>query len=173
MGFTMKEAIEILDRTPQTLEYFLSGLSDEWIRCNEGEGTWNAYEVIGHLVDGEKNNWIPRLEHILQEGNSNPFPPFDRFSHLTNSPNEPVSKKLLEFKSMRNVNIQKLKYLVEHEEQLAITGIHPEFGVVKVSELIATWVVHDLTHITQIARVMANRYKVEVGPWKEYLGILK
>lgn len=173
MEFTLKEAIEILDRTPQTLEYFLSDLSDEWIRCNEGEGTWNAYEVIGHLVDGEKNNWIPRLEHILQEGNSNPFPPFDRFSHLTNSPNEPVSKKLLKFKSTRNLNIQKLKYLVEHEEQLAITGIHPEFGVVKVSELIATWVVHDLTHITQIVRVMANRYKVEVGPWKEYLGILK
>lgn len=173
MKFNLKEAIEILERTPQTLEHFLSGLSDGWLHCHEGEGTWNAAEVIDHLVEGEKHNWIPRLEIILQEGERKPFPPFDRYSHLNEQSERSIEQKLIEFKAMRARNIAKLKSLVESDLHLERTGIHPAFGTVRVRELLSTWVVHDLTHMAQIVRVMAERYRTDVGPWKEYLGILK
>ncbi|AYB38476.1 DinB family protein [Brevibacillus laterosporus] len=173
MNFNMEEAIEVLERTPQTLEYFLSGLSDRWLLCNEGEGTWNVSEVIEHLFEGEKNNWIPRLEIILQEGESKVFPPFDRYSHLNERSERSLEQKLLEFKTIRTQNIIKLKALFESEFHLELTGSHPAFGVVKVREMLSTWVVHDLTHIAQIVRVMAERYRADVGPWIEYLGILK
>ncbi|MFD0697734.1 DinB family protein [Paenibacillus sp. GCM10027628] len=173
MNFNMKEAIEVLERTPQTLEYFLSGLSDGWLQCNEGEGTWNVSEVIGHLIEGENNNWIPRLEFILQEGERKPFPPFDRYSHLNERSERSIEQKLLEFKAIRIQNTTKLKALIEPELHLELTGSHPAFGVVKLREMLSTWVVHDLTHIAQIVRVMAERYRADVGPWKEYLGILK
>jgi hypothetical protein len=173
MNFNMKEAIEILQRTPQTLESFLSGLSDSWLECNEGEGTWNASEVVEHLIEGEKNNWIPRLEIILQEGESKTFPPFDRYSHLNERTEKSTEEKFLEFKAIRAQNITKLKALIEPELHLELKGSHPAFGEVKLRELLSTWVVHDLTHISQIVRVMAERYRTDVGPWKEYLGILK
>jgi DinB superfamily len=173
MNFNMKEATEALERTPQTLEYFLSNLSKGWLQCNEGEGTWNLSEVIEHLIEGEKNNWIPRLEMILQEGESKPFPPFDRYSHLNERPDRSIEQKLLEFKAIRIQNITSLKGLIESHLHLEKTGSHPELGIVKLKELLSTWVVHDLTHIAQIVRVMAERYRADVGPWKEYLGILK
>ncbi|OLS40106.1 DinB family protein [Bacillus sp. MRMR6] len=173
MEFKLKEAIEILERTPQSLEYFLAGLSAGWLQCNEGEGTWNATDVIEHLIEGEKTNWIPRLQFILKEGESKTFPPFDRFSHLNESKERGIEQKLLEFKTVRRQNVWKLKELISQDEMLELTGIHPAFGSVKVSELITTWAVHDLTHIAQIVRVMAERYRADVGPWKEYLGILK
>ncbi len=169
----MKEAIEVLERTPQTLENFLSGLSQDWLQCDEGEGTWNAIEVIEHLIEGEKNNWIPRLEFILQEGGNRPFPPFDRYSHLTDRSQLSIDQKLQEFKEIRMKNIRKLKSRVEPDLHLELKGLHPEFGTVTIRELLSTWVVHDLTHIAQIVRVMAERYRADVGPWKEYLGILK
>ncbi|MBW8351564.1 DinB family protein [Bacillus sp. IITD106] len=173
MNFNINEAVEVLERTPKTLEYFLSGLSNGWLDCNEGEGTWNTTEVIEHLIEGEKNNWIPRLKFMLQEGESKPFPPFDRFSHLQDGGEKSIEEKLDEFKTIRAQNIEKLKALIEPDLHLEITGLHPEFGTVKVRELISTWVAHDLTHIAQIVRVMAKRYKEEVGPWVEYLSILK
>lgn len=173
MNFHLKEAIEVLERTPQTLEYFLSGLSDGWLQCNEGKGTWNATEVIEHLIEAEKNNWIPRLEFILQEGENNPFPAFDRYAHLHDKSKKSIEQKLLDFKTIRTRNIDKLKMLIESKSHLELTGFHPAFGVVKARELISTWVVHDLTHIAQIVRVMAERYRADVGPWIAYLGILK
>jgi len=173
MHFNLKEAIEVLERTPQTLESFLSGLSEGWLYCNEGEGTWNAVEVIEHLIEGEKNNWIPRLEFILKEGCNQPFPPFDRFSHLNDKSQMSIDEKLQEFKEIRMQNITKLKSLIEPELHLELKGSHPAFGTVKIRELLSTWVVHDLTHIAQIVRVMAERYRADVGPWIEYLGILK
>jgi hypothetical protein len=174
LNFNVKEAIEILERTPQSLEYFLFGLSAGWLECNEGKGTWNAAEVIDHLIEGEKNNWIPRLEFIIQEGERKSFPPFDRFSHLREKGTEvSIEQKLLEFKTIRAQNISKLKRLIRSDSNLELTGCHPEFGVVKVRELLSTWVVHDLTHIAQIVRVMAERYRTDVGPWIEFLGILK
>ncbi|KKI90420.1 hypothetical protein WQ54_20920 [Bacillus sp. SA1-12] len=173
MNFTLEEAIEILERTPKTMESFLVGLSDGWLHCNEGKGTWNVSEVIDHLIEGEKNNWIPRLTTILQEGESKPFPAFDRFSHLNQRSEKSIAEKVQEFKTLRTQNLLKLRNLITSDLQLEITGFHPAFGVVKIRELLSTWVVHDLTHISQIVRVMAQRYRVDVGPWTEYLGILK
>jgi hypothetical protein len=173
MNFNIKEAIEVLERTPQALEFFLSGISDIWLHCNEGEGTWNVSEVIEHLIELEEDTWIPRLEFILKEGESKPFPSFDRYSHVNESFERSIEQKLLEFKTIRTQNITKLKVLIEPELNLDLTGSHPRLGVVKLRELLSTWVVHDLTHIAQIVRVMAKRYKADVGPWIEYLGILK
>ncbi|MEC2075802.1 DinB family protein [Metabacillus fastidiosus] len=173
MNFNMGEAIEILERTPRTLEYFLSGLSHGWLECNEGEGTWNALEVIEHLIEGEKNNWIPRLEIILQNDENKPFPPFDRYSHLNNETERTIEQKLQEFKTVRSANITKLKALIKYDSYFELTGLHPVLGQVKARELLSTWVAHDLTHTAQIVRVMAERYRMDVGPWKEYLGILK
>ncbi|MFM1655776.1 DinB family protein [Brevibacillus sp. B_LB10_24] len=172
MNFQLKEAIEVLERTPQTLESFLSGISHEWLQCNEGEGSWNVSEVVEHLIEAEKHNWIPRLGCILQEGEGNPFPPFDRFSHLQRSTRS-IEQSLLEFKAIRMQNIAKLQELILSEPLLERTGSHPEFGTVKARELLSTWVVHDLTHMAQIVRVMAERYRTDVGPWKAFLGILK
>jgi hypothetical protein len=172
MNFNLNEAIEVLERTPQTLEFFLSGLSGGWLQCNEGEGTWNASEVIDHIIEGEKNNWIPRLECILQEGESNIFPPFDRFAHLK-SEDRPIEEKLEEFRTIRQMTLSQLKKLAEAGLDLEATGMHPEFGVVKARELISTWVVHDMTHMSQILRVMSDRYRGDVGPWAAYLGILR
>ncbi|MET3290599.1 UNVERIFIED_CONTAM: hypothetical protein ABID98_003169 [Brevibacillus sp. OAP136] len=173
MNVTLKEAIEILERTPQTLESFLSGLSNPWLECNEGDETWNPTEVIEHLIEGEKTNWIPRMEMILRDGESKPFPPFDRFAHLQENAERTIEQKLQEFKTLRQQNIAKLQELVDPEAHFELTGVHPAFGPVKARELLSTWVVHDLTHIAQIVRVMAERYRTDVGPWKEYLGILK
>ncbi len=173
MNFTLEEAIEVLGKTPHTLETFLLDLSEGWLESFEGERTWNAVEVIDHLIDGEKTNWIPRLQMILEDGENKPFPPFDRFVHLDQKSEQSLMEKFTEFKSLREQNIKKLKELVNPEVHLELTGIHPAFGVVKVRELISTWVVHDLTHMAQIVRVMAKRYQTDVGPWKEYLGILR
>lgn len=173
MDFILGEAIEILERTPKTLEYFLSGLSLGWLEINEGEGTWNAREVIEHLIEAEKNNWIPRLEFILQGNTNTPFPVFDRFSHLHKGDGKSIEQIFDEFKLIRTKNIAVLKSLVESKDILELTGSHPEFGEVRVKELLSTWVVHDLTHMAQIVRVMAKRYRTDVGPWREYLGILK
>ncbi|WP_246943216.1 DinB family protein [Bacillus pinisoli] len=171
MNFILDEAIEVLKRTPQSMEQFLKGLSHPWLCINEGEGTWTISEVLEHLIEAEKHNWIPRLKTMLADGEKNTFPPFDRFSHITLSERS-IEEKLTQFKIIRNENINTLKSLIDTELQLEKTGSHPAFGVVKVRELISTWVVHDLTHLSQITRVMANRYREDVGPWKEYLGIL-
>lgn len=173
MNFTMKEAIEVLERTPRALDFFLSGLSEGWLRCNEGEGTWNASEVVDHLIEGEKTNWIPRLEFLLREGDSKPFPPFDRFAHLKEGAANTIEQKLHAFKTIRTQNIAKLRELIGSDERLERTGFHPAFGAVKARELISTWVAHDLTHMAQIVRVMAERYRADVGPWVQFLGILK
>lgn len=173
MNFNINEAVEILERTPKTLECFLTGLSEGWLDCNEGEGTWNAAEVVEHLIDGEINNWIPRLEFILKVGDSQPFPPFNRFSHLNEKSERSLEQKLFEFKQIRSENITKIKGLVDPELHLELKGMHPEFGEIRLKQLLSTWVVHDFTHIAQIVRVMANRYRTDVGPWSEYLSILK
>ena len=173
MNFTLAEAIEILERTPQSLEHLVTGLSENWLKCKEGEGTWTVSEVIDHLIEGEKTNWIPRVMFLLVEGENKSFPPFDRFSHLDEKQERSIEEKLLEFKMLRSENIAKLKTLVKSDEQLELTGLHPALGVVKLRQLISTWVVHDLSHMAQIVRVMSERYRLDVGPWIEYLGILK
>lgn len=171
MNFDLKEAIEVLERTPHTLKSFLIGLSEQWLSCHEGDGSWNAIEIVDHLIEAEHTNWIPRLETILNFGEEKPFPPFDRFAHLKQTEKRSITQQLDEFYKLRLNNISKLQELVltDHFE---LKGIHPEFGSVRLRELLSTWVVHDLTHLTQIMRVMAERYREDVGPWNAYLRIL-
>ncbi|PFA62885.1 hypothetical protein CN378_17755 [Bacillus sp. AFS015802] len=174
MNFELDEGIELLERTPVTLTHFLTGLSKGWLECTEGNGTWNAIQVVDHLIEGEKHNWIPRLKMILQEGESRVFPVFDRHSHLEGNDSGGLEEKLKEFAALRSGNIDELKeLLVHHENALGRTGMHPAFGKVTARELISTWVVHDMTHLSQIVRVFSKRYGEDVGPWKEYLGVLK
>ncbi|MGR3762918.1 DinB family protein [Rossellomorea sp. NS-SX7] len=174
MNFELNQAIEILENTPKTLQSLLMGLSADWLECHEGEGTWNAIEVVEHLIEGEKQNWIPRLKMIFHEGESTVFPVFDRFSHLAEDEGMSLEDKLAEFAALRSGNVRELKELVvEQRHSLDKTGMHPAFGKVSAQELISTWAVHDLTHLSQIVRVFSNRYKEDVGPWKEYLGILR
>ncbi|MCU9612343.1 DinB family protein [Caldibacillus lycopersici] len=171
MNFELEEAIQVLERTPDALEHLLKGLSIHWLQCNEGADTWNCSQVIDHLIEGEKHNWIPRVESILHGVEKKTFPSFDRFAHLKQS-ERPIDEKLSEFNDIRKVNIKKLRQLINREIHLEMIGIHPEFGDVTVKQLLSTWVVHDLTHIAQIVRVMAERYRMDVGPWDAYLGIL-
>lgn len=175
VNFELKEAVELLERTPHVLEQLLAGLSGEWLDCNEGEETWTIPQVIEHLIEGEATNWIPRLEFILREGDVRPFPAFDRFSHLKGMERRTIGQLLTEFKTVRSGNISRLPEIIPAESGAVLerTGRHPVFGPVKVRELLATWVVHDLTHIAQIVRILAGRYKEDVGPWAEYLSILK
>ena len=172
MNFQLEEAIEILERTPQTLSQLLTGLSNPWISCDEGEDTWNAFDVVGHLIEGEKNNWLPRIKMIVTKGATEPFPPFDRFSQLNQNDGKTMEQLLNEFAEIRRANLKTLRQIINPETDFEQTGVHPEFGIVKLREQISTWVAHDLTHISQIARVLAKRYQDDVGPWKAYLGIL-
>ncbi len=173
MNFDIIKSIEILSKTPTVLESLLSGLSDEWIHNNEGENTWSPYDIIGHLIHGEKTDWIPRSRIILSDLENKTFVPFDRFAQLDVDQDIPIEKLLVEFKALRNENINQLKSLRINNSMLETKGIHPELGEASLKELLSTWVVHDLGHISQITRVMAKQFQSEVGPWINYLGILK
>ncbi|MCI3926257.1 DinB family protein [Paenibacillus sp. TRM 82003] len=174
MNFSLEQTIELLNRTPKALAGWLSGLSEAWLTCDEGEGTWNARQVIEHLIEAERTNWIPRLESMLaNEDEPLPLPPFDRFAHLRQPGERPMDELLLAFATVRARNVDRLQALLVTGDRLERRGLHPAFGEVSVRELLSTWAVHDLTHTAQIARVLANRYRTDVGPWQEYLGILK
>jgi len=173
MNFKLEEALELLERTPRTLEAMLTGLSDGWLSCREGEGTWSASEVVDHLIEAERSNWIPRMEWLLAHGEAQPFPPFDRFAHLRTPPGRPLEERIAEFRELRAGSIARLRERIDPERDLGLKGRHPEFGVVALHQLFSTWVVHDLTHLSQIVRVMAKRYRGDVGPWEAYLGILR
>ncbi len=171
MNFDLNKTLEILQNTPKTLSLLLSGLSDDWIYANEGENTWSPYDVIGHLIHGEKTDWIPRLNIILFEDDKN-FIPFDRFAQFENSKDKTLKSLLTEFEIIRKENIAYLQKLNLKETDWQKEGIHPEFGPVTVQQLLATWATHDLGHIAQICRVMAKHYKEDVGPWSAYISIL-
>lgn len=172
-SFRIDKSIEILERTPLVLNVLLNGLSEEWIIHNEGDETWSPYDVIGHLIHGEKTDWIPRMEIILSAKADKTFESFDRFAQFEASKGKTLTELLHEFKALRNKNIGVLRANALTKQQLTTTGNHPALGQVTLQQLLATWVVHDLNHIAQISRVMAKQYKAEVGPWHEYLGILK
>ena len=173
MQFDITKSIEILERTPIVLEQILSGLHDDWLMNNEGAGTWSPYDVIGHLIHGEKTDWIQRIKIILSESSDKKFVPFDRFAQLTESRHKTITELLNEFKKLRNENLDYLRSLHIDEAALDKTGIHPAFGKVSLKQLLATWTVHDLNHIVQIARVMGKQYKAAVGPWVEYLKVIQ
>ncbi len=173
MEFSMEKTIETLERTPKVLQSMMENASEDWTAKNEGGDTWNAYDVVGHLIHGEKTDWIPRAEIILSNGKEKIFKPFDRFAQFENSKGKTLLQLLEEFKTLRAVNIKMLSSKQIKQEQLSLKGQHPALGEVTLSQLLATWVVHDLDHIAQISRIMAKQYKDEVGPWGEHLRVLK
>lgn len=171
MKFNPGNSIPVLMRTPVVLRSLLSGLDEEWTMNNDGTETWSPYDVIGHLIHGEKTDWIVRAKIILSEGDKT-FEPFDRFAQFNDSKGKTLLQLLDEFEILRNNNIAELEQLNITEEMLENTGVHPEFGAVTLRQLLATWVAHDLGHIVQISRTMARQYKDEVGPWKAYLSVM-
>ena len=173
MDFSLYHTIQILERTPSVFRTWCSGLSDEWIFANEGPKTWSAFDILGHLIHGENTDWIPRAQIILSDSNQKKFEPFDRFAQEELSQGKSFDELLDEFEQLRKHNLIKLKSWELSDEQLARTGIHPEFGKVTLQQLLATWAVHDLSHINQLSRVMTKAYKEEVGPWKNYIRTLK
>jgi uncharacterized damage-inducible protein DinB len=170
--YNTTKSLEILEQTPKTLNSFLGNLSDEWIHNNEGENTWSPYDIVGHLIHGEKTDWVPRLKIILSNSKNKTFAPFDRFAQFEASKDKTITQLLNEFATLRHKNLTIVKQLNLSKVQLQLKGTHPEFGEVNLSQLISTWVTHDLGHIAQISRVMAKQYKTEVGPWTAYISIL-
>jgi len=167
----LDEVVAVLQRTPATLTALLSGLPDGWISATEGEGTWSPYDVIGHLIHGERTDWIPRARHILA-GETEPFEPFDRTAQFTDSSGKNLGELLETFAGLRRENVATLLEMKLTAAELSRKGLHPELGEVTLGELLATWVVHDLDHVGQIARTMAKVYGKAVGPWAAYLSIL-
>ena len=170
--FNLNEAVAVLERTPVTLSAMLDGLPETWTRATEGEGTWSPYDVIGHLIHGERTDWIPRAQHILA-GDPRPFIPFNRAAQFTESRSQTLPELLETFAQLRNENVATLRAMNLTDSDLDRQGLHPELGKVTLRQLLATWVVHDLDHVTQIARTMAKAYTNETGPWIEYLSILR
>ena len=168
----LEESISVLERTPATLDAILRDLPEAWTLADEGPGTWSPYVVIGHLIHGEKADWMPRLEIILEHGETRPFERFDREAQFLESRGMALSRLLDEFAGLRRDNLARLRMLDLQPGQLKLKGTHPDLGAVTVRQLLATWTAHDLGHIVQVSRVMAKRYKQEVGPWAEYLSVM-
>lgn len=173
MKFDINRAIEILKQTPYTLLRMLDDLSPEWTRSKDDPESWAPYDVIGQLIHGEETDWIPRAEIILSQAGNRSFVPFDRHGHFARSQGKTLNDLLTEFAHLRNANIERLLRFEITPEQLLLKGRHPDFGEVTLQQLLSTWVVHDLNHIRQIVTSMAKQYDAEVGPWEEYLSILK
>lgn len=172
MNFSIEKSISLLSKTPTTLSTLLHNLDEDWIYTREREDSWNAFDIVGHLIHGEITDWIPRARIILSNANDKSFPPFDRFAQEKASEGKTLQQLLEEFEALRKTNLETLKAWQLNEEQLALTGVHPEFGEVTLKALIATWAAHDFVHLNQMTRVMARHYKEDVGPWKNYLSIL-
>ena len=171
-AFNLDDAITILERTPEALGALLAGLPETWVRATEGDGTWSPYDVIGHLIHGERTDWIPRARHILA-GETRAFEPFDRMAQFTESQGKSLGELLTTFADLRRENVAALIGMKLTEADLGRSGLHPELGHVTLDQLLATWVVHDLDHVAQVARTMAKVYKEATGPWSEYLSILR
>ena len=173
MTFDLADAIAVLERTPRVLTSLLDGLSLAWTAPNEGPDTWSPFDVVGHLIDGEETDWIPRARIILNQSGSRRFVPFDRFRHLRLNSGRRLEDLLQRFADLRAANLDALRGFGLTATELQLTGEHPELGTVTLEQLLATWVTHDLTHLAQIARVMGRQYTGAVGPWTAYIGILK
>lgn len=172
MKYSVTEAIQILERTPAVLRTLLSGVGEDWVMNNEGLETFSPYDVLGHLIHGERTDWVTRAKIILESGISKPFTPWDRFAQYEESKGKTVDQLLDEFALVRSENIQWLKDIHLSGDDLDKKGMHPKLGEVTLRNLLSTWVVHDLTHIAQVTRVMAKQYKEEMGPWPEFFRIL-
>jgi DinB superfamily len=169
----LQQTISLLARTPATLDALLRDLPEAWTSTTEGQDTWTAFNVVGHLVDGERVNWMPRAKMILEQGDSRPFEPFDRMGHLRETQGRSLNQLLEQFAHLRSQNLAELRSWNLEQQDLERTGRHPAFGTVTLSQLLATWAVHDMTHLHQISRIMAHQYRDAVGPWSTYLGVLQ
>ena len=169
--FTVERGIEVLERTPAVLRALLGGLSPEWTTANEGPETWSPYDVIGHLVHGERTDWMSRVGIILESGGT--FHTFDRFAQFRESQGKTLMQLLDEFDDARRDSLDRLRALALTDSDLAKTGIHPKFGTVTLRQLLSTWVAHDMDHLMQISRVMGKQLKEDVGPWIEFLRVAR
>ena len=172
-AFTIPDAHALLARTPATLDAWLRGLPDAWVTATEGPSTWSAYDIVGHLIHGDRADWIPRARRILEHGESRAFEPFDREAQFRESAGRSLDDLLDEFARVRAASLEALEALALSEADLERRGTHPAFGSVTLGQLLSTWVAHDLDHVMQIARVMARRYDGDVGPWRAYLRIIR
>jgi len=172
MEFSINKSIEILERTPYVLIQLANNLSEDWTMNNEGGETWSVFDVIGHLIHGELTDWMPRVRTILEHGESRAFDPFDRLAQERESKGKPLPELLDEFARLRAQNLNALRAMNLQSPDFDRRGRHPALGVVTLSQLLATWAVHDLTHLHQLSRVMAYQYRDAVGPWSAYLGVL-
>lgn len=172
MEFNLPQTISLLARTPAALNALLRDLPDSLTYQNEGENTWSAFDIVGHLIHGERTDWMPRAKIILQSGETQSFTPFDRLAQIRESQGKSLPQLLDEFANLRSENLRELRALNLREEDLALRGRHPALGPVTLSQLLATWAAHDLTHLHQLSRVLAYQYREAVGPWHAYLGVL-
>jgi hypothetical protein len=172
MQFQLTHALEVLERTPATFRALLDGLTDAWTSPNEGPDTFSAFDNVGHLIHGERTDWIPRARIILAQGANRRFEPFDRFAQYRESQGKSVTDLLDDFARLRADNLATLREWRLSEKELALEGEHPELGPVTLRQLLAAWVAHDLGHVAQTARVLAKQYRDAVGPWRAYLPVL-
>lgn len=173
MDFNLTDGVAVLERTPATLQAMLEGLPASWIDATEGPDTWSPYVVVGHLLHGERTDWIPRAEIILAQGANRTFTPYDRLAQFTESQGKSLDVLLDAFAAQRAANLATLRGWALTPAQLALTGQHPAFGDVTLSQLLACWVAHDLGHVVQVARVMATQYRGAIGPWTAYLSVMQ
>lgn len=172
MRFDLDASVVVLQRTPATLSALLEGLGDEWIRATEGPDTFSPFDIVGHFIDGEETDWIPRAGIILARGPDVRFEPYDRFRHHARNVGRSLASLLDEFALLRAENVRLLRSWALTERELDLQGDHPSLGPVTLRQLLAAWVVHDLGHLAQVARVMAKQYREDVGPWVEFLPVL-
>jgi uncharacterized damage-inducible protein DinB len=173
MDYGFAEAVPLLERTPAALAALLDGLPRDWTDANEGPGTWSVHDVMWHLIHAEDDDWMPRVRHLLEFGEREPFRPFDRTEGMIDARRRPLAELTTQFAERRRASLEALAALRLTSADLARTGRHPEFGSVTLSQLLATWAVHDLTHLSQISRVLAAQYREAVGPWSAFLRVLR
>ncbi len=173
MEHKLPQTISLLTHTPASLNALLRDLPESWTMRNEGENTWSPFDVVAQLIHGERADWIPRVKMVLQFGETQRFEPFDRGGHIRETQGKSLAQLLDEFARVRSENLGELRALNLRQEDLGRRGRHPSLGVVTLSQLLATWAAHDLTHLHQISRVMAHQYRQAVGPWSAYLGVLQ
>jgi hypothetical protein len=173
MAHDLEQTIALLSRTPSALDALLRGLPETLTHTREGEDTWTVLEVVGHLIHGDRTDWMQRVKIIMESGEANAFPPFDRLGQKRVIEGKSLANLLDEFARGRAENLAALRAMNLQSEDLDRRGTHPAFGVVTLSELLATWAAHDMTHLHQISRIMAYQYKDAVGPWSKYLGVMQ
>jgi DinB superfamily len=173
MEHNLQHTMSLLTRTPAALDALLRDLPETWTLRNEGENSWSAFDVVGHLIHAERTDWIPRVRVVLQFGENQAFAPFDRWGQVRETQGKSLEQLLDEFAHLRSESLGELRALNLRREDLELRGRHPALGVVTLSELLATWAAHDLTHLHQISRIMAYQYREAVGPWSRYLGVLQ